>query len=77
MMDTIEVHHYPAIALIGCAAAALLGMAAPYFDPAAVQMRQLIALEDCLRADALTAIERDARGRTIVLGHGTYALYDK
>lgn len=24
-----------------------------------------------------TAIERDARGRTIVLGHGTYALYDK
>lgn len=68
-MDTIEVHHYPAIALIGCAAAALLGMAAPYFDPAAVQMRQLIALEDCIRADALTAVERDALGDAMLLAN--------
>lgn len=68
-MDAIEVHHYPVIALIGCAAAALFGMAAPYFDPAAVQMRQLIALEDCLRADGLTAVERDALGDAMLLAN--------
>ena len=68
-MDTIEVHHYPVIALIGCASAVLLGMAAPYFDPAAVQMRQLIALEDCIRADALTAVERDALGDAMLLAN--------
>ncbi len=65
-MHTIDIHHYPMIALVGCAAAAVFGAATPHLDPATMQMRQRIALENCLRAEALTSVERDALGDAIL-----------